>query len=184
MRKILAIIAICVLAITMPAVAFAAGGGGGGGGNGGGSGEPLVVESASIEEGATLDSVDSITLVFSKNVCEASVRDANLALGSVIDAKGNAVAAKVVLADDQVEPDKRNDMVFQFEKPLAAGTYKVIAKAGITSTSGDSLAEDYVLNFTVKGAAASGSTNAVPIIIGAVVIIAVIAGVLVARRKK
>lgn len=158
MKKILAVLFACVLAIAMPAAAFAeggngSGGGGGngsGGGNGGGSAEPLTVVSTSIEENASLDAIDSITLVFSKNVCDASVRDANQSLVAVADAQGNPVPFAVVLADDQVEPDKRNDMTVEFAQPLEAGAYTLTAQAGITSKSGDTLAQDYVLNFTVN----------------------------------
>ena len=165
MKKIYSIIVVLMLALCMPALAFGApgdgsgggggnGSGGGGGdgsgdGTGGGSEEPLVVESASIEDGAQINPDDSITLVFSKNVCEASVRDANMELASVMDAEDASVPTTVVLADDQVEPDKKNDMVITFDQPLQEGEYTLTAQAGITSKSGDTLAEDYVLHFNV-----------------------------------
>jgi len=174
MKKALSILAAFLLVLCMPALAFAEGGngsgggnGGGGGngsggGNGGGAGNPLVVESASIDDGAEIAVGDSITLVFSKNVCEASVRDANMALAKVTDAQGADVAATVVLADDQVEPDKKNDMVITFEEPLAAGDYTLTAQAGITSKSGDVLAEDYVLHFSVAADQAASASASAP----------------------
>ena len=170
MKKVFSIIAAFMLALCMPALAFAeggngSGGGGGGGngsggGNGGGSTEPLVVESASITDGAQINASNSITLVFSKNVCEASVRDANMALASVKDAQGASVPITVQLADDQVEPDKKNDMVIVFNQPLQEGAYTLTAQAGITSKSDDSLAEDYVLHFTVAPRESSASASA------------------------
>lgn len=167
MKKIYSIAMAFMLALCMPTLAFAAGGNGsgGGGGNGsgggtgGGSAEPLVVESASIEDGAQINAGDSITLVFSKNVCEASVRDANMTFVAVKDAQEADVPATVVLADDQVEPDKKNDMVITFDQPLQAGDYTLIAQAGITSKSGDSLAEDYVLHFSVVAQEQSASAS-------------------------
>lgn len=85
MKKFMPVILAFVLALAMPALAFAEGGGGGngggggggtgsGGGAGGGASEPLVVVSTSIPGGAEVGAGDTITLVFSKNVCEASVR--------------------------------------------------------------------------------------------------------------
>ncbi len=168
MKKLCSIVVAFMLALCMPVLAFGAqgdgtGGGGGngsGGGTGGGSAAPLVVESASIEDGAQVKADDSITLVFSKNVCEAGVRDANMALASVKDAQGVDVPVTVVLADDQVEPDKKNDMVIKFNEPLKEGAYTLTAKAGITSKSGDTLAEDYLLHFTVASQEQSASASA------------------------
>lgn len=167
MKKILVVLFACALAAALPGVALAesgggnGGGGGGGngsgGGNGGGSAEPLTVVSASIEENAALGAGESITLTFSKNVCDASVRETNQGLVSVANAAGSSVPATIVLADDQVEPDKRNDIVVEFAQPLEAGSYTLTAKAGITSKSGDALAQDYVLNFTANAADSSQS---------------------------
>ena len=166
MKRIFPIVMAFMLAFAMPTLAFAAGGNGGGGGNGsgggngGGSGEPLTVVSASIENGAQIEADGTITLVFSKNVCEAGVRDTNMTLVAVKDAQGNDVAAVVTLADDQIEPNKKNDMVIGFAEPLAGGTYTLTAQAGITSKSGDVLAEDYVLEFTVAAAEPAASASA------------------------
>lgn len=113
--------------------------------------------SASIEDGAQIKADESITLVFSKNVCEASVRETNMSLVSVKDAQDAKVPITVVLADDQVEPNKKNDMTITFDQPLKEGAYTLTAQAGITAKSGDVLAEDYVLHFSV---AAQGSSSA------------------------
>lgn len=168
MKRIIPIVMACMLALCMPALAFAAngdgtGGGGGngsGGGTGGGSDAPLVVESASIENGTQIGSEESITLVFSKNVCEASVRDANRALVTVKDSQGNDVPAVVTLVDDQVEPDKKNNIVVSFDTAPVAGAYTLTAQAGITSKSGDVLAEDYVLEFTIAADQSGAAANA------------------------
>ncbi|MBQ2697649.1 MAG: Ig-like domain-containing protein, partial [Clostridia bacterium] len=151
-----------------PLTALAAGGGGGGGngggdgsgggsGDGGGSAEALAVESSSLAEGGVLVAGESITLTFSKNVCHSSVRDANAALISLVDAAGAAVEITVTLADDQIEPDKRNDIVITPAAPLAEGSYTLTAAAGITSKSGVSTAEDYVLSFTAAAEAPAGT---------------------------
>lgn len=155
-----------VLALAMPAVALAAGGNGSGGGNGGGGGkgggssEPLTVSAASIEEGASIAAGDSITLTFSKNVCDSAVREANAGLVSLATVEDVAVEADVVLADDQIEPEKKNDITVTPKAPLAPGSYVLTAKAGITSKSSDVLAQDYLLTFTVEGAAPAASDDA------------------------
>ena len=107
------------LAVLMMLSITAQAAGGNGGGNGGGSGdgtgggktEALTVESASVEDGAVLAPEDAITLVFTKNVVNSSVKENNLPLFTVTDDSGAAVEITVTMADDQIEPDKKNDVV-------------------------------------------------------------------------
>lgn len=156
-RTLTALIMAAALLLT-PAHVFASGGGNGGGGgngtgggNGGGKSEGLFVESASIEDGATLTSDEAITLVFSKNVVNSEVAENNQALFQVLDSNQAEVAIEVTMADDQVEPDKKNDVVIQFPQGLADGAYTLTAQKGITSKSGAVMEEDFVLTFQVGG---------------------------------
>lgn len=157
MKKFVSILILVLLLV--PATAWAAGGNGSGGGqgngSGGGQGQALTVESCSVDAGGVVAPEDGITLVFSKNVVNASVADTNKTLFSVQDASGNEMAIDVVLADDQVEPGKKNDVVIQFPDGLAEGDYTLTAKSGITAKSGDVLTEDYTLDFTVGETAAA-----------------------------
>lgn len=145
MKRFAAILAL-VMALLIPMNAFAAGDGTG---TGGGKGEALTVESATVENGGTLSAGDSITLVFSKNVTNASVAETNQTLFTVTDSQGAPVEVQVVLADDQIEPDKKNDVVIQLPQDLADGSYTLTAAAGVTSKSGETMKEDYTLQFTV-----------------------------------
>lgn len=152
-------IAWIVLALMMTLSVTAQAAGGNGGGNGGGSGdgsgggqdEALFVESASVESGAVLGAEDTITLVFSKNVVNSSVQETNLPLFSVTDESGAEVEITVTMADDQIEPNKKNDVVIAPADVWADGSYTLTAQAGITSKSGDVMEKDYTLSFTVGG---------------------------------
>lgn len=210
MKKFLSVLLLFIFSLT-PVSVLAAGNGGGGGqgnGSGGGNNQPLSVESASVEDGGNISPEDGITLVFSKNVVNASVADTNKTLFTVMDNAGNSIPVEVVLADDQVEPDKKNDVVIRFPEGLEDGTYILTAQAGITAKSGDVLSEDYTLNFTVGAEDATSATTTEPtsdnasaapetsantetssntstIIVIVVVIVVVVAGaVLLMRRKK
>ena len=149
------------LAVLMMLSITAQAAGGNGGGNGGGSGdgtgggktEALTVESASVEDGAVLAPEDAITLVFTKNVVNSSVKETNLPLFTVTDDSGAAVEITVTMADDQIEPDKKNDVVIAPADTWADGAYTLTAQAGITSKSGDVMEQDYTLTFSVAGAA-------------------------------
>ncbi len=148
MKKVFSTILALTLGVCLSLTCFAANGDGNG--SGGGKNQPLNVESASIQDGDCVLPDSEITLTFSKNVVNSTVREANIALFKVEDANGNAVSAEIVMADDQVEPEKKNDVVIRFPQPLADGSYTVTAMAGITSKSGDKTESDYVLSFEVK----------------------------------
>ena len=156
-----------LMMLSITAQAAGGSGGGNGGGNGGGSGdgtgggktETLAVESASVEDGAVLAPEDAITLVFSKNVVNSSVKETNLPLFTVTDDSGAAVEITVTMADDQIEPDKKNDVVIAPADTWADGAYTLTAQAGITSKSGDVMEQDYTLTFSV---AAAADSTAVP----------------------
>ena len=162
MKKRFAWMALAVLMmLSITAQAAGGNGGGNGGGTGGGSGdgtgggktEALTVESTSVEDGAVLAPEDAITLVFTKNVVNSSVKETNLPLFTVTDDSGAAVEITVTMADDQIEPDKKNDVVIAPADTWADGAYTLTAQAGITSKSGDVMEQDYTLTFSVAGAA-------------------------------
>lgn len=151
------VLMIAALMFVMPLNIFAEGGNGDG--TGGGKDEALKVESASIEDGAAVEAGSLITLVFSKNVVNASVCETNKPLFSVQDENGNTIEAEIVMADDQVEPDKKNDVVIQLPSEMAEGSYTVVAKSGITSKSGEVMKNDYTLTFTVGSKVSEETTE-------------------------
>lgn len=157
MKKLMVLIT-AMTVLLIPASAFASGGGNGNG-TGGGKEEALRVESASIEDGAVLASDEAITLVFSKNVVNSKVAESNMALFHVLDSNQNEVTIEVIMADDQVEPDKKNDVVIQFPQGLANGTYTLTAQKGITSKSGDVMDKDYTLTFQADSSQAGQAAD-------------------------
>lgn len=208
MKKIMTLF-MAIMMVLIPVNVFAAGGGNGGGngsGNGGGKEEGLFVESASIEDGESLGSDESITLVFSKNVVNAEVAEANMALFQVQDSKGTEVEIEVGMADDQVEPDKKNDVVIGFPQGLSDGDYTLTAKSGITSKSGVVMEKDYTLSFKVgneqkaetteetveteqkteenKETTQESKSSSGMMIIAIVILAAIVVGVVIWRKKK
>ena len=147
MKKIISFLAVlAVLVSCVSATALA--------GNGSGKNEPLKVESASVEEGGTILPGDGIKLVFSKNIANSAVKENNLGLFTLTDAEGNEMEAQVIIADDQVEPEKKNDVIIMPAEALPEGEYILTALSGITAKSGAVMEEDYVLSFTVSADAA------------------------------
>lgn len=205
MKKLLAAFLMTTAILLTPANVFADGGGNG---TGGGKNEGLSVKSASIEDGGTLASDEAITLVFSKNVVNSKVAENNRALFQVLDSNQAEVEIEVTMADDQVEPDKKNDVVIRLPQGLADGAYTLTAQKGITSKSGDVMESDFVLTFQVGGnqdtqpapeqtpeqtpeqAPEAGETarpegsGMTPVIIVVVVILAAAVGFVLLRKKK
>jgi len=164
MKKVSVLVSIALALLFMPlTISFAGGSGGGstgGGGTGGNSSEPLELVSSTIVDGQTeVGLTPSVTMVFSKNVTDLSVKEANLACFKLEKKAGGEVAYEVLMADSQVEPDKKNDVVVKPLAELEADTeYIVTISKALTSKSGASLADDIVISFTT--AVAGGETDA------------------------
>ncbi len=159
MKKLLA----CILMVSVFActgTAFAAGGNGSGGGTGGNKDEGLSVVASSVDEGQSISGDEAITLTFSKNVVNSKVKEANASLFSLQSASGEEISVEVVMADDQIEQDKKNDVVIQPTEKLEAGEYILTAKAGIESKNGTVMEKDYTLKFAVSGEVKAEETKA------------------------
>lgn len=161
MKKVSVLVSIALALLFMPLTISSAGGSGGGtgGGTGGNSSEPLTLVSSTVTDGQTeVGLTPSVTMVFSKNVTDLSVKEANLACFKLEKKDGGEVGYEVLMADSQVEPDKKNDVVVKPSAELEAGMeYIVTISKALTSKSGASLAEDIVISFTT--AAAGGETK-------------------------
>ncbi|WP_423801894.1 Ig-like domain-containing protein [Neobacillus sp. SAB-20_R2A] len=123
-------------------------------GTGGGKSEPLMLVSSSIANGATgVPLKPEIKLTFSKNIVNMTVRDNNLKCFSLLAANGTNVPIDVILADDQVDFEKRNDAVLIPKSNLAQGSsYSVVISPNLTSKSGVTTGQVIKITFTTEGA--------------------------------
>lgn len=127
---------------------------GSGDGSGGGSGEPLTLISSSVPDEAEDVATDVvITLTFSKNVVNFTVRDSNKTCFSMQDAAGTAVPVSVIMGDDQVDPSIRRIIQVTPVLALSPGTVYILTISGnVTSKSGVSLGQDIAITFTTAPA--------------------------------
>lgn len=191
--------------IVLSSTALAAGGNGSGGGNGtgggagGGSEEPLTLSSSNPADGQKDVAVGtSIKLVFSKNVTNMSVKENNQKCFS-LSAGSEIVPVKVVIADDQVEPEKKETIEIVPESQLKAGTsYKLKISGDLKAKSGAALGKETTVAFTTAGSATAesgkstvtgtGSNNSIKsfIIPVTIILILIIAftGLLLRKRAK
>jgi hypothetical protein len=130
---------------------------GDGDGTGGGTTEPLTLTSSSVPDGSADVAADAvITLTFSKNVVNFTVRDNNMTCFSMRDAAGTAVPISVIMGDDQVDPSIRRIVQIAPVSALASGTTYILTISGdVTSKSGVSLGQDVAITFTTAPAAAA-----------------------------
>lgn len=141
--------------LLLPGFAAAADGDGGGDGSGGGKQQPLVIESVVPADGsAGVALTPEIKITFNKNVCYMTVRESNRNCFSMWT--GNTrIPIEVIMADDQVEREKRNDAIVKPLQKLQAGTlYRIEIAPNMESKSGVTLGQKATVTFTTAGAAA------------------------------
>ena len=129
-------------------------------GSGGGQNNPLIIESSTPVNGASgVTDLPYIKIVFSKNIAYMTVRDGNLKCFSLWS-DGQKMPAEIIIADDQIEREKRNDVLVKPLQPLKAGTtYQVEIASELQSKSGVTLGQKATLTFTMAGG--SQATGAV-----------------------
>lgn len=127
-------------------------GDGSGGGTGSSSAESLEVV------GVTFDTATGqIVIEFTKNVNDASVREANQALVHVIGANGQPITAQVVMAEDRAEPGDRRLIHVILPDGTATQTVTVVLDAGITAKDGQVLAAQQSLSVDFVGVDSDGT---------------------------
>ena len=152
-------------------------------GSGDNKGIPVELAASSVVNGQSGVSItEAITLTFSKNVINASVAETNKAHFALADANGNTVPIEVVMADDQLEPVKKREVVIKPLQALQAGAqYTLTISKGVQSKSGDTTQDDIAITFRT---ASEGMSVVTWIIIVAEVIGAATAIWLLVRRHQ
>ena len=118
--------------------------------NGEGSNSPLILESCSPASGMSELSADAaITLNFSKNVSNFTVRDNNMTCFSAVDSSGNPIDIVVEIGDDQVDREIRRTIVVRPLSQWPSGeTFTLTVSADLASKSGVALGTPVMLTYT------------------------------------
>lgn len=152
MRRRLGFIFIIALFLLAAGTGFALAGDGNGDGSGGGQKNPLVIESSFPADGAAnVADLESIKVVFSKNIAYMTIRDNNKKCVSLWSGNEN-IPCEIIIADDQIEREKRNDIIIKPLQPFEKGkTYRVEFAPELESKSGVTLGEKATITFTMAG---------------------------------
>ena len=148
---------LCSIILVLPVLA------GQGDGSGGGKNQPLAMLSSSPADGQKDVALPvEIKMTFSKNVVYMTVRDNNSKCFTMYSQDGKQVPIEVIMADDQIEFDKRRDIVVKPLQELQTGTtYTVKVSPQLESKSGVNLGKETALSFMTAGAAATALDPAV-----------------------
>ena len=97
--------------------------------------------------------VTIIEFVFSKNVVNMEVSENNRECFKVINKEdGSEISFEVEMADDQIEREKRNNIILVIKDGIESlKTYQIIISPELESKSGDKLEEELVLEFLALG---------------------------------
>lgn len=107
------------------------------------------VESTPANSAKDVELDGQIKLLFNKNVVNFTVKDNNEKCFSIKDAGNKEVPIDVIFADDQIEPDKKREIILCPKKPFDENTtYVVHILPTLKAKNGDSLDRDVAISFT------------------------------------
>lgn len=169
MKKIFLLI--LIISLIFSVIAFA--------GNNGGN-NPLSLDISMPADGAADIPVDQeIKLTFSNNVINSSIKENNMSCFQLVDSTGKEVAIEVIMGDDQINPDQKNDIIVKPIENLSEGiTYSLKINGDLSSKNGNTLSEEIIVSFSTV----SSGMNKNIILIAGIFVVAIIA--LFIRRKK
>ena len=121
--------------------------------NGDGASKDFILVNSSVSDGESGVEIDrQIILQFSKNVVNISVKDNNMACFSMRDEQENDIALDVIMADDQIEREKRQEIIIvPLNKLNEAKQYTLTISENLCSKNGETLGAPQKITFSTKG---------------------------------
>ncbi len=115
----------------------------------GGGGAFKFVESIPENSAKGVRPDEEVKLLFNKNVVNFSVKDNNAKCFSIKDADNKEVPIEVIFADDQIDRDKRREIILRPKEPFDQNTaYTVHISPNLKAKNGDNLGKDVSISFT------------------------------------
>ncbi len=131
----------------------------------GGKNTPLTLSSSTVSDGEkNVEPGREIKLVFSKNISNITVKEANRTCFSMSDSAGREIPLEVVLFDDQLEREKRNDVLLKPTYPTDSRTYVITVGGALKAKNGASLEGDVVIGFTLTGSESGSGRGRFPVV--------------------
>lgn len=100
-----------------------------------------------------------IKLLFNKNVVNMSVKENNSNCIKLLDANNNIVPSELIFADDQIEPEKKREIILRPINNLAESTaYKVVISENMMAKNGSTLGSPLTILFTTLNTSPTSTT--------------------------
>ncbi len=107
------------------------------------------VESIPGDSARDVELDGQIKLLFNKNVVNFTVKDNNEKCFSIKDEKGKEIPINIIFADDQIEPDKKREIILSPRGQFSENTtYTIHISPELKAKNGDSLERDVSISFT------------------------------------
>jgi methionine-rich copper-binding protein CopC len=141
---------------------------------------PLMVKETIPADGAEDIPIDQeIKLSFSNNVINTTIRENNMACLQLVDSDGNNVDMKIFMADDQIHPDQKRDIIITPAANLAENmTYTLKINGDLSGKNGNTLGEELTVSFSTI------STGIDPAVIAVAAIFLIALIVVIIKRSK
>ena len=130
MKRIIILLLAVLLMLGLSVTALA----GNGDGSGGGKDKPLTLADSTLADGSTdVPTELTVTLTFTKNVMNFTVKDHNMGCFQLIDSGGNAAPIRILMGDDQVDPDCKRIVGVEASGLKAGESYTLIISGDLTA---------------------------------------------------
>lgn len=152
-RKVIVIVIVVLMvlgALSAATLSFAEGGN-----------NPLTIESSTPSDGDLDVSKDAeIVIVFSKNIVNMAVKENNAKCFTMNDNEGNDTPLDIVMADDQIDREKRHDVQIIPANGLKEGKqYTINISKDMSAKNGNILGEDKTITFSTAGYVADDKSD-------------------------
>lgn len=152
-RKVIVIVIVALMllgALSAATLSFAEGGN-----------NPLTIESSTPADGDLDVSKDAeIVIVFSKNIVNMAVKENNANCFTMNDNEGNDIEIDIVMADDQIDREKRHDVQIIPVGGLEEGKqYTINISKDMSAKNGNTLGEDKIITFSTVGYSAEDKSD-------------------------
>lgn len=151
-----------------------------------GKNNPLAIDSATVSNGEKNVNTDrEIKFIFNKNVNNINVVENNRKCFSMTDSHGNSVPIEVVTFDDQLEREKRNDIIIKPQALKEAEEYTITIGPDLQAKNGVKLGKEIKYTFSTVGyVPAETGRNELFLWIGVTVIVVIFAAAFIFLKRK
>lgn len=149
----------------------------------GGSNKPFSLKTSNPEDGQKKVPIQSdINLTFSKNVVNILVKENNEKCFKLLDQEGQVVPIEIVMADDQIEREKRNDIILVPKEALDHGkSYTIVISKDLMSKSGVTLEDEVTISFTTIPE--NGGSSLTIWILATIIVLVLVAAFFITRKR-